>query len=325
MNKEAFISYLLTNLPSVMGDDYNFKIIHTVKSDAVHYDSLEMSKKDKSKNSLGVSVNIDALYDEYLIGCTMGDIMLKIVKAFEKPPSFDIDFDLNGISDFNYASQKLIVRAINYENNKKLLNSFVHRRNGDIAITLYLLMGNGEKGLSSAKVSNGQLMSWGVEEDYVMNLAFENSTKLFKPVITDMMSMLMSKLTSPQATVKGGNFYGSCPNAIDILNVVFSDSLNLNLTTGVLVTNERGINGATSAFYDGVLQKLSNYAKDDLLIAFTSIHEAIVHSASQINESDLRGTLKRTNMYDKAQGKDTFLTDKIYFYDRKKKLLEMRL
>lgn len=55
-------------------------------------------------------------------------------------------------------------------------------------------------------------------------------------------------------------------------------------------------------------------------VAFTSIHEAMIHKKGTIDPSSIRRHVRATN---RTFGMDEALTDEVYYYDRDNKTFEM--
>lgn len=79
-------------------------------------------------------------------------------------------------------------------------------------------------------------------------------------------------------------------------------------------------NGAISIFYPEVCKKISEKWNDDFYIAFISADCAILHKFGTIDFLSIKRHLKATN---NAFSEDDFLTNNVYYYDRKTDKIDM--
>lgn len=77
----------------------------------------------------------------------------------------------------SYENEKnrLVVRAINYERNEVQLDGMIYKRYEDIALVLYVMLYNDERGFGSVKVPRTYLEKWGKDEEELFASAIEYS------------------------------------------------------------------------------------------------------------------------------------------------------
>ena len=72
---------------------------------------------------------------------------------------------MKNITDYEFIRNRLIVRPINFTDNKYELKDCVYKKIGDIALVLYVLLYNDEKmGLGTVKAQKAFIDKW--EKDY---------------------------------------------------------------------------------------------------------------------------------------------------------------
>jgi hypothetical protein len=81
-----------------------------------------------------------------------------------------------------------------------------------------------------------------------------------------------------------------------------------------LVTTSRKTNGAIAMFYPGVKEKLAEMFDDSFYVAFTSIHEAMIHKKGSIDPASIKRNVTETN---RIFGPEDTLSDSVFFFDRK--------
>ena len=85
---------------------------------------------------------------------------------------------------------------------------------------------------------------------------------------------------------------------------------------GYILTNTLEINGAVALFYPGVARRISEIVDGDFYIAFTSIHEAQIHSVGMIPAEVVERSLRETNGH--CNTAEEVLTDQVYCYRAEK-------
>ena len=81
------------------------------------------------------------------------------------------------------------------------------------------------------------------------------------------------------------------------------------------------MNGAVSIFLPGVSKKLGGLLSGDFYIAFTSLHEAVLHKVGMIEVGRIRECLKHMNA--KVIAEKDFLSEQVYRYSRENDKIEV--
>jgi hypothetical protein len=89
-----------------------------------------------------------------------------------------------------------------------------------------------------------------------------------------------------------------------------------------ILTNSKGINGATCLLYPEVLQQIAEELNSDFYILPSSIHEVIlVIDHGNISKMSLKEMVCDVNQTQVAE--DEVLSDQVYYYSRKDKFIIM--
>ena len=89
-----------------------------------------------------------------------------------------------------------------------------------------------------------------------------------------------------------------------------------------IMTNEKGINGATCLIYENVLKDFADRLKEGFYIIPSSVHEVIMIPESLIeNPAELGLMVREVN--EKAVPSDEILSDSVYHFDMEKNSLEL--
>ena len=206
----------------------------------------------------------------------------------------------------NYEAMKkhLIIRPINFTDNRFTLKNHVYKQVGDIALVLYMVICESkELGLSTAKVPKQSYDAWRGANDKVWEDALMNTYVLAPP------RMYLNPMDAVHPPYAKGAFMaiGGKPDKI----------LPLQVPT---LTTTKQTNGAIAMFYPGVMEKISEMAGGNFYAAFTSIHDVRIHCENTIPPRHILQNLKSVNAhFDPAE----ILSRKVFYYDAKKKGLSV--
>lgn len=196
---------------------------------------------------------------------------------------------------YNLIKNRLIIRPLNYKHNRRSLEDYVYNTFGDIALVLYALISDKEN-LYTVKIPSGVFAKWNLDKESVFDAAMNNTQKLAD-------ARIYINLLDMNAD-----------------GMVINDDINLNPELMPLITTTRKTNGAIAMFYPGVKEKIAEMFDDSFYVAFTSIHEAMIHKKGTIEPSSIRCHIRATN---RTFGMDETLTEEVYYYDRDNKRFEM--
>ncbi len=208
------------------------------------------------------------------------------------------------INDLNALRDYIILRPLNYDNNELFLRDGVYRRVGDMALVLYIGMGQEKGQFISFKVAKDMLKEWGVEEEPMLDFAMENTMRLQTPMICALdfsNGLSLKKVKIMEKDVK-----------------ISSDVKGFHV-----LTTDQELNGAIAGFYAPVQERLYRMIHGEYYMVFDSIHTVHIHPVRDTTLSTLRYTLKGANR--DMNRREEVLSRKIYRYDRRKRgLVEAR-
>lgn len=187
----------------------------------------------------------------------------------------------DSLEKYENIKDKLILRPLNYDHNTSKLDGFLYKKIGDIAITLYaVVLDDQENGiLNTIKVPENIIETWDRTTEEVYTNALENTNKLYKPrLYTNIFDIDSTPIKNCALMEKGYTV------------------TELNTDSITLLTTDRRTNGAIAAFLPGVLDRISKlYGNSDFYIAFTSIHEAMIHKLGSIEPAAIKRNVTEIN------------------------------
>lgn len=198
--------------------------------------------------------------------------------------------ELNKLQNYEEMKDKLIVRLMNYENHKEILKNTYFMKIGDIAAAICI-----------TDKKTAHILDKEVLDKYINT--FESFSKVFLNACENTRQLYPPKALLNPTNIIFKNFKD--PYTIKKINLA-----------GLMITNDKAFLGASSIFFPGLLKNISKKAANgnDLLISFTSVHEAIIHEfRKDLGPEAIKEAVREVND-NLNNGTENFLTNKIYVY-----------
>lgn len=258
------------------------------KNNGITYDGLVIFHPEFN---ISPTIYLNQYYHWYLDGTTLEDICDNIMDTYTaRLPKKDFDTSL--FTEYDNARHFIIMKLINYEHNRELLQQVPYVRMLDLAIVFQCLVSQQTNSFATILIHNHHLKYWGITKEHLSQDAFKNTPKLLPYELEDMEELIRSNMMS----VPGEISFEECPMYI--------------------LTNSAKLNGATAIFYEGLMKKLAEEMETDFIILPSSIHETLlvpVNSPEQISFfSQMVEQVNETELAD-----DEILSDHAYYYSRK--------
>lgn len=291
-----------------MGIEYKARIYKVTKNNSLELDSLVLLKEGKN---FAPNIYLLPYYEAYLEGTSMNELVGRLCGIYHNctTPLQDEDFTYT----LDQMKNNIVYRLVNYERNKKLLEKVPHIKYLDLAITFHCLVHNNAEGIGTIRITNDHMELWKVSIKELQVLAIKNTIKQFPPTIRSMeeviKKMLMEECNEDDLP-------------LELEKDLLENSDYINHHKMYILSNPKGINGATSLLYDNVLKKFSEQLHADLFILPSSVHEVIlVPYDKSISKESLTEMVKDVNHNQVAE--DEVLSDKVYFYSRENNAIAM--
>ena len=284
MDFEEFKQEVKDNILDYLPEEFvdaNVRIETVTKNNDVKLDGLVVITEDEN---IAPNIYLDGYYEAYKDGVDMDDILTRIaeVRLTAMPEQ---GFDVKDILDFDSVKDKIIPKLINAEMNQEVLANRPHMMEADLAIQFVVQVDRSEDGVASCAIDNKMLEGYGIEVDELYQIAMENMERLDPAKVVSMAEMLgFSSEDIPEGSI-----------------------------AMYVITNESGVNGATSILNDRVMDEAREAIGENMIIIPSSIHEVI---AIPMNEdadiTTLTAMVKEVNA-DMVSPQD-FLSDHVYTY-----------
>ncbi|MBR3536260.1 MAG: hypothetical protein IKN85_10590 [Oscillospiraceae bacterium] len=203
--------------------------------------------------------------------------------------------------DVEEIKERLIVRPLNWHNVKEHFENvpFLYRKAGkDMILAVYIVINDDkENGLLQTGVLPLEIIEdWNEDEDEIFTMALEN-TQNYAPARLYTNIFDIEHTPELEANFMADEF----PK-----NIIRKDG-------ALLVTTNRKTNEAIAMFYPGVKDRLADLLDGNYYIAFTSIHEAMIHREGTIDPVSIRRNVRETN---RIFGPDETLTNEVWFFNK---------
>ena len=259
--------------------------------------------------TIATVIPLDSLYKDYLNGCRLPKIVLKIAAAYENHRTYN-EFPLESVHDFGKVKSRVCYALINRERNYQLLQEIPYVRFLDLAIIFYIPVRITETGMERILVRKSMMDEWGVTNPYDLHKeAHKNTCQLFRGRI-DTMDDAYNKLRQLMDIDDPELF-----REFEEINAMSDGS-----RTMYVATNSQALYGANVILYDNLLKSFAGLVNDDLILLPSSIHECLIVTASSAADiNPLRGTDYLKEMVisiNREMAADEVLSDNVYRYDR---------
>lgn len=278
---ELFVNEVTEALRVIAGTEYTVIPRKERRNNSVILDGLLLQKENER---VAPNVYLNHYYADYRNGKCAEKIAEEIL-ALCREKREEI-LALTEKLDFSseYVSKHLYYRLIGQESNEELLKEIPHRTYLNLAVVYYWVVYEEGEQIGSIMMTKRQMERFGWKEEQLLELAQENTPRLF-PMMTKGMDEIVGELLAHQ------------------------DELQM-----LVLSNEKGINGAACLMYPGVLQRLEEAMKGSFYVLPSSIHELIVlpdNGASAVHLCEMVYCINRTHL-----PQEDVLSDTVYYYSK---------
>lgn len=314
MSFAEFIILIKSKIELILGDDYDTHITHVIKNNSVELDGLIILR---GGSNISPSIYLNSYYEKYLECNSIESIVEHIIHEYKKSILEEKISKLNVPYDFADMKSRIIFRIVNYEKNKNLLSTVPYVPFLDLAITFHCLVNHNSDGIGTVRITNELMKYWDITMEELKKLGKENTTRLFPPVIQTMNEIVNHILNN------NSNYSSKESGDYDLFNMEADTEDGLRIkgryeTKDMYVlTNKKGINGASCLLYPNILSDLADKLNSDLYILPSSIHEIIiVEKDNSFQKEDLIRMVEDINLTQVPI--EDVLSNNVYIYSREK-------
>ena len=322
MNYQEFLMYIKDNLAKYVdrfqhisredgldpedlsrADMYEAELHKVMKNNGIVLDGITLRRADQS---VSPNIYLNSYFESYQMGKPMAVIMEELTVKYQKLME-ENDIEIADVYDFKSVKSDIVLRLVNYEKNREMLKTCPHKKFLDLAVTFRYIANRDQLGIASSLISNEEFEHWGIDIEALYQIALFNTMREFPwhmdslaKVIVDCIRRRMpeeatreleEELTALEQTENGVNMF--------------------------VLSNDSGINGASSILYDSVISNFAKVQECNIFILPSSVHEVmLVPETAETGPEFLEGLVREANQ--SAVGLIDLLSDHIYYYDKEK-------
>ncbi len=258
-------------------------------------DGITLISSGADKN-ISPTIYINDMYDHYKLCNDLKEAIRsgadRMVKAFSICPEMPK-------IELSEAKDNIVFQLVNTEQNREMLAGIPHREFQDLAVIYRWVVKVDADGIQSTMVRNSLAEQLGLNEEQLFKLAVENTRRIFPPVVKSMNDVICEMF------VKDGM-------PMEVAEMMIGEMPADKMM--YVISNDKGINGATSMLYEDKLHTLAMELESDLYILPSSVHEVIAVSAEMGDPYELAEMVSEINMDQVAL--EERLSNQVYHYDK---------
>lgn len=274
-----------------------------VKNNGTEYRSITIRKGEES---ILPTIYLETFYREYKRGMPIGQVVEELVRVYEKnrnPWPDGLDFSFGGVKE------KIAFRVVNYEKNRRMLETMPHIRTDEWAICFECVVSREGGNVGAVRVDERMQKEWGITLKELTELATANTFRLIPSKVEPIEEVLAGLLLSEAAKHEDAD---SEEKARELVDEVLDQKNRKGLPMYVL-SNALNHYGATSVLNIPFMDKVREKLKEDFFILPSSVHELILIPVSAAPEEEkLLCMVREVNA--KEVPEEDFLADGVYRY-----------
>lgn len=282
MSYKQFLEKVRNEIQIRFGASYSIQINPVLKNNSVELDGLVILKEGEKA---APNIYLNEYYLSYEKKKEFNLIIEEIIEeytnsALDKKDEYEYELD------FKKMKERIYYRIVNFSKNEKLLKDMPNIKFLDLAITFHCLIKDDETGIGSIRITSECMKKWNITAKELMKVARVNTPVLFPPSIRTMEEVI-SEIIDKEAfdvSLDENKKIDSTPYNVDSNESIFGTPENQLIKQMVykkrnamyIVSNTRGINGASVILYKDIIRKFAIQMDTDFYILPSSIHEVIL-------------------------------------------------
>lgn len=286
---ETFLTTIHSMVQEKLDGKAEVSLRRILKNNGLLLDGLSISTPS---SIFSPTVYLNSYYDEEEGGLPLPLIAEQILLLYEEEAELPTEL-AEQLKDFEKVRDRIAFKLINAKENEVLLSEIPHYPYLDLAVVFYIIVSENEEGQMTALIHDEHLNLWNVTKEKLSSLTEQNMETLLPCRITPIEDAILELEDELKPNVDNAFF-----------------PVNL-----YVLTNERGINGASCLLYRNVLKNFAEQVGDDLIILPSSIHEVLLTPAKQALSYDELNEMIFCINQSEVPGEDR-LSDHYYLYSR---------
>lgn len=300
MDYQGFVKKLM----KAITEKTEYKTEFHEADEKMNMDTVYVYVKENESSTSIMRLYAEEYYSAWKDGVKMDALVREVMQDVEVFKNINLTKKMQDFKDYEKIKSRLILRLISCERNKEELQGAFYRQVDDIALVLYMKTFAADEMTMTVKVPAMYANGWEISEEDIFQVALQNTVRLMPPRAYDFRKMIFNP------AYEGEDVYDP-------------DYIPDRSEMGNCLSTKTKAYGAVAIFYPDVADLFCQLMNtEELYLAFTSIHEVMVHDARRMGDpKNQQEVLKNTIAEATSEG--DFLTEHIYHYDMKKEKIEM--
>lgn len=296
MNYREFTTKVQIEVGRKLGSSYEVALNHVTKINTVQ---CALTIRERTDN-IAQNIYLEDFYKEYQNGRAFVSIVDNLYRLYLSTSNNGMLKNLPPLTDLHTIRDRIAYKIINTDRNLELLKDIPHKQFFNLSIVLYCVLDYTDDGIASFLIRNCHLDIWETDFNFLLNLAFENTQKIFPLDIKGIQEAMFSIYSNDN----------SINNHIELLD---EDMF-------YVVTNRNKLNGFSCILYPNLLERFSQRFGSFYILP-SSLHEALLVPVRNGIPGDLLDMVKTVNATEVPP--EDFLADSVYFYNSETNQIEM--
>lgn len=294
MTYDEFLDMIKDRAQERLGKLYKVSVEKLLDNNGVMKDTLCVNRVEEHTTPM---LYLNAYYDLYQGEMSLDNIMDEILEVYEWNENCKGEF-----KDFESIKDRIIFRLVNSEKNTVLLQSVPHIHVLDLAV-VYCIYKEKDGISKTGLIRTEHLTEWNMTEQDLFDLAKINTPLCLTAEIKRMVDV-MKEIAR--------NYMGDSYSE-DIIDELLQG--NGDRKPMYVLSNTKGIYGASCILYKDVLKDFSESQNCDLIVLPSSIHEVIL--IPDDGTVDMEGVREMVRMVNETEvTEEAFLSNEIYCFSR---------
>lgn len=248
MDYEMFIERVLLLISEELGNQFSVSRHYAKKNNDTLRCGVTIEKYNEKIDGLNTvpTIYLEEYYAMYKEGHGITEIVHDIIQTYYEC-RHTISVTKRDI-EFNSVKDKICFMLVNREMNQNTLCSRPHRSFLDLAVIYYIYLFQDERGAATIPIKLDLMTEWGINEEILWKLAYENTRNIHTPSLKPMRAVLHE----------------------------ITGRVILNPAKMFVLSNENKLFGLTSMIYEGTLQRIATILQSSYYIFPSSIHECVI-------------------------------------------------
>lgn len=292
INIDVFAENVAKSLKNYLPEEYKESIISVVKVNKNNGLVLTGLNIRNSNCNVSPTIYLDRLFELYEDDIFSIDEVSKKVSEIYLENEAKECIDLDWLSDFDNARDKVVIRLVNAQMNKGFLQGCPTRQLEDLLISYYVKVSDPSLGEGYILIKEPMMKAWEIDEDELYRAALENQHR-DGVVIEHIYTVLEKMVPEEQADA-------------------FEDMMGEVDVPMYAISNKDKTYGASCILDKEAMESLTGKVGKDFILIPCSVHEFI---AIPRGDADMTSLAMIVNEINTTQlGRDIVLSDSVYEY-----------